>query len=65
MLARFRAWVQGLRQPWRFVYYGVGFGVVSFVVSGGDLGRALLGGVLFATLLSLWDAYRQRRGQPD
>ena len=59
--AKARAWLIGLPQPWRFVVYAIGFGLVVLLLTGGDLPRAALAGLLWATLISTWDVVRQRR----
>ncbi len=59
--ARVRAWLIGLPQPWRFAVYAAGFGLVVLLLTRGDLPRAALAGLLWATLISTWDVVRQRR----
>jgi hypothetical protein len=48
-----------ISQPWLFVLLAVGAGVVVYVVSGESLTRAVLGGLLFAGLVSLWIEVRK------
>ena len=60
-------WLRKIRQPWLFIYYAVGFGVLSYVVSGDSVGLAVVGGLMFATLMSVWGEIRKRwhRSDPD
>jgi hypothetical protein len=49
--AAMRAPLRNLRQPWLFVYYAVGFGALSYLVSHTSVGRAIFAGLLFAVLM--------------
>ena len=52
-----------IRQPWLFILLAVGFGVVAYLASGENLIRAIVGGVAFAALISLWRELRKRLGR--
>jgi hypothetical protein len=56
-----RAPLRNLRQPWLFVYYAVGFGAVSYLISHTSIGLAIFAGLLFAVLMSIWGERRRRR----
>jgi hypothetical protein len=49
-----------IRQPWLFMCLVVGFGVVAYFASGENLLRAIIGGLAFAALISLWRELRKR-----
>ena len=52
------------RQPWSFMYFAVFFGGLRYLF-GSSLTGAVLGGLLFASLMSAWLAWRNRRnGRP-
>jgi hypothetical protein len=55
-----RAPLRNLRQPWLFIYYAVGFGAVSYLVSHTSIGPAIFAGLLFAVLMSIWGERRRR-----
>jgi len=44
--------LSNLRQPWLFAYYAVGFGGLSYLFSHTSVGWAILGGLLFAGVMS-------------
>jgi hypothetical protein len=48
------------RQPWLFLLLALGFGVVAYFASGEDVVRGILGGLLFAVLISAWLKIRKR-----
>ena len=50
-----------LRQPWVFVYYAVGFGVLTYVIQDITVRTAVVGGIGFALLMSIWRELRLRR----
>jgi hypothetical protein len=47
------------RQPWLFLVLAVGAGIVVYVASGESMIRAVLGGLLFAALVSVWIEVRK------
>jgi hypothetical protein len=49
-----------LRQPWLFVLLAVGFGIVAYFASGGSIARGVIGGLVFAALISAWLRIRKR-----
>ena len=53
------------RQPWLFVLLALGFGVVAYFASGEDITRAVIGGLVFAALISAWLEIRRRWWRPD
>ena len=52
--------VQKIPQPWFFVVLALGFGIVAYFASGQNLTRGVLGGLLFALLISGWLRVRKR-----
>jgi hypothetical protein len=55
------------QRPWyyRSVFYAVGFGVLSYFVSGDTVGLAIVGGVFFSALMTaldlLWVSPRRKK----
>jgi hypothetical protein len=49
-----------IRQPWLFALLALGFGVVAYFASGESVVRTVIGGVLFAVLISAWLRIRRR-----
>ena len=42
-----------LKQPWLFVFYALGFGVLTFLFGHGSLPLSILGGLVFACFMTL------------
>jgi hypothetical protein len=49
-----------IRQPWLFVLLAAGGVIIVYAASDGNLVRAVLGGLIFAALISLWLVVRAR-----
>jgi hypothetical protein len=61
-----RAPLRNLRQPWAFIYFAVGFGLVNYLLTGrGDLVWSLISGLVFAVLMSILVAIRRSRMAKD
>jgi hypothetical protein len=43
-----------IRQPWLFLLLALGFGAVAYLVSGENLTRGVIGGLLFGLAISAW-----------
>jgi hypothetical protein len=49
-----------MRQPWLFVYYAVAFGGLMYLLQRGSVSTAVIQGVAFALLMSVWHELGRR-----